>query len=569
MTHRNNNGMTARPQSAPGAAPRTRLLAVIGAAVLCTACSGGGGGSATSPAAPDPPPAASNCGLDYTSASNPSPLVGLDPLLADQWHLRNTGQSGGLAGEDLRALDARSSARGRGTRVAIIDGPVETVHEDLAANIAPDAQYDYRTHTAGAPLPCSSLDEHGTAVAGIIAAVADNGRGGSGVAPAASLGVYNALSTGSDADIADALSRDRDRTDIYHNSWGSPDDGRLHAAEAAFVSAIDTGLSQGRGGKGALYVFASGNGGCYLSGDLSGCLGSELATYDGYLNQPGVIAACAVNHRGELPAWGEQGANLLVCGLSGSDTSSITTTALRNGYRSNFAGASAAAPMVSGVIALMLEVNPALSWRDVRLILARSARENAPTDSSWQATSLTNASGGAKRYSHKFGYGVADAQAAVTLAASWSSIGGSSSLRRCTLPARGPGAGSPFPVTLPDASGASVTPRVDAISVGAVDCALSIIEHVEVRFSALHDYSGDLRVELRSPAGHVSQLAAARACSNTSRSGDHCGRYDNWLFASNRHLNESPIGTWQLGVTDMTPGQTGQWTGWSLTLVGR
>src|SRR5262249_54532457 len=49
-----------------------------------------------------------------------------------------------------------------------------------------------------------------------------------------------------------------------------------------------------------------------------------------------------------------------------------------------FNGTSASAPIVSGVIALMLEANPDLSWRDVQEILVRSARQNNPTDKSWQ-----------------------------------------------------------------------------------------------------------------------------------------------------------------------------------------
>ena len=380
----------------------------------------------------------------------------------------------------------------------------------------------------------------------------NNGLGGSGVAPSARLAVYNAISTGSDEDIADALRRDQAATHIYHNSWGSPDDGALHPTSPLAASAMADGLQTGRNGRGSIFVFASGNGGAR----------GDMTAFDGYLNLKGTLTACAVNRSGQLPSWGEQGENILVCGLSGDGDSRITTTGIRNGYRSDFGGASAAAPMVTGVIALMLEANPALGWRDVRWILAQTARENYPTDNSWAQTALLTGSGQTKRFSRKYGFGVADAAAAVAAARTWTPT--QTALQTCTVTGNGA-----FPIALADATAGGSSPSSNTVAVGN-DCSIQQIEFVEVLFSAQHDYSGDLRVLLTSPSHTESRLADPRICGATqSRASNTCGNFSDWRFLSNRHLAENPSGNWTLTVTDERPDRTGSWLGWTLIVSGR
>jgi len=532
-------------------------LALVGvAALLLAACSGSNSGTDDSfnPA---------NCYYTYTLTGSPQ-LEGLDPLLTYQWHLENIAQSGGTTGEDIRAIATWPVTKGGGIRVAVVDDAVETVHHELSPNLAAGAVFDYRSGTATAPLPCYADDDHGTAVAGIILARDDNEFGGAGVAPRASLAAYHALATSTDADIADALNRDLAGNAIYNNSWGSPDNGMLNRAEASFVSAIRYGIATGRDRKGAIYVFPGGNGGCYLVDDGGECAFDENSNYDGYVNQLGVIAACAVDDDGRAPLYAEPGANLLVCGPSGNAETAITTTDVQNGFRSDFSGTSASTPMVSGAAALILSANPELTWRDVRLILANSARQNDPLDSGW-----IPGTGGRRPFNPLYGFGAADAQAAVALARTWSSVGNSESLLSCGPYVRGSGA-SPFPILIPDApaSGASQA-REDAIAVGG-ECEISKIEFVEIRFSATHAYSGDLRVDLISPNGLVSRLADARLCDpDQDGSADSCGVYDDWPFGSVRHLDEPAPGSWRLQVSDLITEDAGRWNGWSLRFWGR
>ncbi len=545
---------------------RTAALAAGLVAALLSGCGGGGGGDggdggggeAPPPPAGDVLPDQTGCFYQYSLTSAP-PLVGADPLLPSQWHLNNTGQTGGTAGEDLRAFAAWSVTRGAGAaRVAVIDDAVDVLHEDLAPNVVPGASYSYRAASLGSvyPLPCASDDDHGTAVAGIALARDGNAVGGAGVAPRAPLVAYSALASGSDADIADALNRGLAYNGVYQNSWGAADDGVLGPAPSTFYTAISNGIASGRGGRGAIYVFPGGNGGCYAT-DATGQCDIDSTGLDGYLNHIGVIAVCAVDHFGVKPLYSEPGANLLVCAPSSnhSGSASITTTAPKNSYRSDFSGTSASAPMVSGVVALMLAVNPNLTWRDVRLILAQSARRNDPADLGWVTSTFGPA------FNHKYGFGVADAQAAVAMAmpGSWTSVGGSSTLKSC-----GPYESDPN-LALPDAIGTNLSPQQDSIPVPG-DCAITQIEYLEVAFTAEHSYSGDLRIRLISPNGLISELARERVCAGT---GDACGSYTDWSFGSVRHLNEPPAGSWRLQVTDAQPEDTGVWKQWRLTIWGR
>ena len=572
--------------SSPGA---SRAAACAALALLLAACGGGGGGASPAPAPSItvPQPVIAGCTQLYPVSASATPGGTVDPLLASQWHLKAANDLTGEQG--LGASTAWALARGRGVRVAIIDGPVETLHEDLAANVVAGASWDYRTAAASAPLPCTDQDVHGTAVAGIIAAVQGNGLGGAGVAPAASLVAYDAIIRGASEQqtnerIADALSRDLTRNHIFHNSWGSADDGALHAAQTAAANAIRSGVRSGRNGLGALYVFASGNGGCLtvdgsLTYDGTRCTSRDMTGFDGFLNLPGTVTACAVDHQGRLPLWGEEGENLLVCGLSSGSGSAIATLAIGNGSRSDFGGASAAAPMVSGVIALMLEANPLLSWRDIRLILAETARENQPNDASWVNTALPKwppPGNGApitpKRFSRKFGYGVVDADAAVRRAQTWTqSVGGSSTLIECSKSSTG----TPIALSDPSAANPVIQFAQDTIRLNAQDCGLTQIEWVEVVLSASHTYSGDLQIELQSPAGRTSRLADPRYCAGTSNRSrtsdgqDRCASYSDWTFLSNRHIGENAQGDWTLRIADAVPGETGSLDRWTIRVSGR
>jgi subtilisin family serine protease len=120
-------------------------------------------------------------------------IVG-DPLTPLAWHLRNLGQSSfaermGRAGEDMKVFDViKTGILGEGVRVAVSDTGLEIGHEDLSENILTDMSKNYFDNTTN-PTPVAGAREgdHGTSVAGVIAAVGWNGKGSRGIAPKAKL----------------------------------------------------------------------------------------------------------------------------------------------------------------------------------------------------------------------------------------------------------------------------------------------------------------------------------------------------------------------------------------------
>ena len=471
-----------------------------------------------------------------------------DPLFANQWHLQNTGQQGGTAGEDARLMSAWDVATGAGVVIGVIDDGVQHTHPDLAAAYRADLSYDFNFNDSD-PTPGTG-DDHGTAVAGVAAARGNNGVGVSGTAPAASIAGLRLISAATtDQQEATALGYKPQDIAIYSNSWGPSDTGsNLEAPGPLTLAALANGVAAGRGGKGSIYVWAAGN----------GLEANDNSNYDGYANSRYTIAVTAVDNTGNQAWYAEPGANILVAAPSNGDSSGtevgITTTDrtgtagyntgstagnLPDGnYTNDFGGTSSATPLVSGVVALMLEANPNLGWRDVQHVLATTARKNDPTDPDW-------AQNGTGRWvNHKYGFGVVDAAAAVNAAKTWTNVGAEVSATSGVITVG---------QSIPDNSAAGIT---SSFTLGA-DVR---IENMEVVLNATHASRGNLQVVLTSPSGTRSVLAERRTDSN-----DH---YTGWTFSTVRNLGESSIGTWTLTVSDLTAGTVGTFGSWQMNVYG-
>src|SRR5262249_54844154 len=123
---------------------------------------------------------------------------------------------------------------------------------------------------------------------------------------------------------------------------------------------------------------------------------------------------------GHFTSFSTPGASILVT----APGESMLTTTLNDGNPSTndyafVAGTSFAAPTVTGVVAMMLEANPDLGYRDVQEILAMSARRIDPTSAGWATNGATDWNGGGHLVSHDYGFGLVDAHAAVRLAETW------------------------------------------------------------------------------------------------------------------------------------------------------
>ena len=498
-----------------------------------------------------------------TSSGPVTDLVPNDPLFVDQWHLKNTGQPGrdgikGKVGEDINVGRAWNYATGTGIQIAVIDDGLDIGHEDF--NVVAGKSWDYRTNAYGDP--SSSTSSHGTGCAGLAAAKGNNNLGVTGVAFNARLVGYNLLSATTGEYGADAVTKDLASNHIYSNSYGATDgNGLLAPSDAAWRAAIDTGITIGRNGKGSIYTWAAGN----------GHGGNDRSDYDGQVNYQGVLAIGSLNDQGLRSSYSEQGSNVLVTAYGGEFCSTHTTTTVdvsgATGYNDGITkpddytgqpnytrcmnGTSAATPEASGVVALMLEANPALGWRDVRAILAGTARKNDPSNPDW----VTNGSG--LKVNHNYGFGAIDATAAVKVAATWKNMPAQKTFAAA--------ADIVAPLPIAD-NGAAVTSMITVVQSG-----ISNLEFVDVNFKTDHTEVGDLEITLTSPAGTTSTLAVTHGCVNPTTSASvPCGATmaNGVRFGVVRLLGEAADGKWTLSVRDGKSGATGAVVGWNLKTYG-
>ncbi len=483
-----------------------------------------------------------------TQALNNSSIS--DPLYACQWHLESSEYV------DINVESAwEAGALGEGVSVAVVDQGLDYRHEDLKDNVDLTLSYDYNDKGE----IYERLRHHGTHVAGILAA-RDNTVGLRGVAPRATLYGYNPFSGyASLSERVDAMTRNAEVTAVSNNSWGHRESVRAKRASTIWEHAIETGLKTGYSGKGTFYVFSGGNG--HLLGDDS--------NLDEYANFYGVTAACSVQGWGARAPYSETGSNLWVCapsnerpgvfGLAGRF--GIVTTEHSDNYVQDFGGTSAAAPIVSGTAALMRSVNPELTWRDLKLILAASAQKNDPNNSSWQDGARKYRAGSAAdryHFSHEYGFGLVDAGAAVQLAKKWVNvpeleIGRASSGKISEVISD---------ATL-DGSGTST------ISSLTLEENIGFVEFVEVNVELRHRSFRDLDIEIVSPSGAVSRLAVPHDTSTDLYTyTDFIPLYGSFRFGSARHLGEDPNGDWTLRITDQINAGVGTLESWDIAVYG-
>ena len=171
-----------------------------------------------------------------------------DPEFSSQWHLDNTGQTSGLSGEDINATDVWDNYRGEGIVISIVDDGLDHQHPDINGNYDANYSYDWCNDDSD-PAP-NSWNGHGTAAAGVAAAVGNNSLYVSGAAWEATLGGSTLIACWSgDSTEADALSFENDDIDIYSNSWGPADDGEtLSGPGPLTLAAFEEDAYNGRKG---------------------------------------------------------------------------------------------------------------------------------------------------------------------------------------------------------------------------------------------------------------------------------------------------------------------------------
>ncbi len=516
-----------------------------------------------------------------------------------QWHLLNTGQDGSLFGIDANVLDAWPLTLGAGVTISIVDSCLQTGHPDLVQNtpsVNSGLHFDFLDEDTD-PNPHFG-DNHGTSVAGVAAARQNNGSidpqtglmlGVSGSAPDARLiGLRLINESGfvpvTDLEEATALfwKVGIDQVpiiDISNNSWGP---GPFIGPDILTRTALRDATLLGRNRKGQITLFAAGN------GQLRG----REANLNGYCNSRYVIAVGAIDNLGKKSSYSELGANVLISAPSSGGTLGIVTTddqdvagynpprsviqELPNtDYTNQFGGTSSATPLVAGVTGLLLAANPSLGWRDVKEILASTARQVDVADPGWDlnpalAGVQDNAAG--FHFNPKFGGGMVDASAAVIRGLEWTNLA-EEVQQEVKFPA------PQLPRTIPDfvfTANPPTSARLDFAFAGPNFPNLRV-EVLEVTVDITHARRSDLEISLVSPGGTTSILVAGGTPLGDNKDfkysvfdgkGGVVKQAIGWTFTSVQHWGENSAGTWQLFVKDKATTFTGKVNSASVRLYG-
>jgi Ca2+-binding RTX toxin-like protein/subtilisin-like proprotein convertase family protein len=481
-----------------------------------------------------------------------SETVPAEVALNRLWHLGV--ESDGLS-RTLNVQPAWRDYTGRGVDVWVLDDGFDYTHPDLR-NYDATRDVDLQQGDANAA-PRYAADNHGTAVMGLIGA-ANDGKNAVGVAYDATLIGIRGYSDSAESQTtvdgyidnrAEAIRRAADGGgDVLNMSNGYSGLTNYFDAQAdtrAATAAVDYAVEHGRGGLGLNLVQSAGNFGQYA-------FNANVSTGS---NDPRMIIVGALDRHGNAESYSTSGASLLVSafGTRGEVVTTDRTGAegyTPTGQMREFSGTSAAAPMVSGVVALMLEANPELGWRDVQDVLAYSARQVgsvaavSPNDSG-----LLNGVG--LRHHADYGFGLVDGTAAVRLAEHWTA----------------------FRVAQISANQAAVT--IDALSGsrqipdrGTVDVTTQMRTHLDVEqigvtieMSPRHTFAGDLQIELISRFDDSSVLLGA---------GEAYGAFpETWTFTTQTFRGLDAHGEWTVRVRDVASGNVGTISDVKITFYGR
>ncbi|MCE9557974.1 MAG: S8 family serine peptidase [Armatimonadetes bacterium] len=465
------------------------------------------------------------------------PIAGL----RGQWNLENTFEPG----IDINVVGAwANNWTGSGVTMVNIDDACQTGHTDIFPNYVSANSWDFASGDAF-PVPVSSAENHGTCVAGIMAARGGNNTGVTGVAP---FGLVSTIRIGFSA--ANVVTQLTDGT-LFKSSGANTDikiKNHSYGTSIPYVdfsvlsAAMDTSTASG-----TIHVRSAGN--------YRGTTGED-ANKSNDRATPSAITVSALGHTGVFSDYSNFGANVMCCAPS-SDTASggvgIFTTDRTgslgyNGsgdpmpdqsYTSVFGGTSACAPQVAGVLALAKQANPNLSTRMAKHLIARTSKQVDTLDASSTGAWVTNAAG--LKFNPNYGFGLIDATALVNMALA------NSGVTALTTTVVGT---TSVAAAIPDDN---PTGLERTFVVGST----TPLEEVLVTLNVTHAWRGDVSAIMTSPSGTVHKVLL--------ENGSDSGPSINWTFAVNGFWGENPAGTWRIKLVDNFSGDTGTWNSYGVT----
>ncbi|WP_445765997.1 S8 family serine peptidase [Rheinheimera sp.] len=547
-----------------------------------------------------------SCLLTAFSSLATDNLTGGDPLAAYQWNLHNSGQhglaaKGGKAGEDLNLLTTDLlGIKGEGVTVTVVDSGVELNHPDLVNNVAPGSL----NLLTGSTEPTDNSG-HGTAVAGIIAAEADNNLGGRGVAPSAKIVGFNYLDAQSMSSWLQSHGvplNGAASSRVYNQSYSSKPAMFTNAdAEQSLSLQLKQQVMQdvslnSNNGLGAIFVKSAGNAFKYYDtfiGDTEFRVlpfenqqrfnNTGLPFHDANLSTDNSsfwnLVVSAYNADGRLASYSSVGANVFLTapgGEAASQQAGIVTTDLSgcdNGFNNYFSntdqalqasgldtncdataamyGTSAAAAAVSGAAALVMSANPQLDARTVKHILTTTARK---IDANHSGIDLNFADNNGNQLNYKAIPGWQQNAAGYHFhyfyglgAVDVDAAVAKALQTTASLPALQitDWQSNNTALTIPDASIAGVQDSMQLTD-------NLTIEAVQLKFSVTHQRMRDLAIELISPSGTRSVLLSPRT-GVLNVTGD---TVQNAVLLSQHFYGEPAAGEWQIRVLDTDNGSS-------------
>ncbi len=504
-----------------------------------------------------------------------------DPLYAKQWYLHHSGGPELVAGSHIDVERAWDLTRGdRAIVVAVADDSLDLNHPDFQGFGKIVAPRDLLEDDF-LPLPATTETSHGTACAGL-AVAEENGAGIVGVAPGCSLMPIRTTGYIDDDAIDQIFQWAMDHgAAVISCSWGA---GAVNFPLSLRQKAMLTrAATEGRQGKGCVIVFAAGNTNRPLNGRIMEqgwppeTLKGPTDWLSGFGVHPDVIAVSASTSLSRKAFYSNWGRNISVCAPSNNAPPGIwlqrtgyiatppvvqveargqgvfTTDQVgpagyeQGNFTAYFGGTSSACPVVAGVAALVLSVNPNLSAVEVRRILQQTADkivDPAPDPQLGTQLGTYDANG----HSQWFGYGKVNAHRAVQAA-------------RKTLVT--PPAGT-AQIRLSDAPGYSIPDR----DPWGVTSTLEVmadqrVRDLKVTVAVIHEYLGDLSLTLISPSGQ-SVLLQGRTLGRQTQLRQ---TYTLQTTPGLRSLLQQPAqGQWQLQVIDHALLNIGTLESWELVL---
>lgn len=531
----------------------------------------------------------------------------IDPLEIYLWHISNTGQKNftsfntAVVGSDANLSTSHNSATGKGVTVVISDARIDLNHPDLLANADLSRSRDYNIASApftGNPTTTDDTDAHGTAVTSLIGAVKNNDIGLYGIAPKSTLVGFNYISSNQ------TLTKYLDQLFLsggepFNYSYGISYTGYATPPSATSIERMRRAVNYNKN----IYVVSAGNEYLdYYDLDSDG-VNESFSLGNGNLDQtnsyPYSILVAATTAKGKIASYSTPSANNWISAPGGDHSTKSTIGMMMadlvgcnkgyaksnssgsfnknsNGlnpecsYSSTSVGTSFSAPIVTGAVALMKEINPNISWREVKHILASTAVKydagysdilthplgKTLAGHAYEFGWKTNGAG--YNFHNKYGFGQINIKAALAKA-----ISNDFNLYdlRMTDDLNDARVYTSGALSLPILD-ESATPTQSLIN---VDKHNLFIEHVQVSISITHPYTPDLGIELVSPTGTSSKL---KLINNTNITGTEFANYNSVTFGTNAFYGERSKGNWILKVFDGAADDTGTLTNWKISIWG-